>query len=227
MMNIMLTVTVLSTVVSIVLALVAWRVIRDERARLAARIAALADDIHADPDDDRSSPVPIHDLFGTAPTMRGTHSGAIAGVGALVLAAAVAIVVLSGRHQPAAATGREAPAQAAARPVAAKPVPKGEPLPLELVALGHERADDRLTVRGLIRNPARGSEFSHVTAVVLVFNQQGGFVTSGRAAIEAQSLEPGAEVPFVVIVPGAADVGRYRVSFRTDDRVIPHIDRRS
>src|SRR3954452_16980060 len=98
MMNIMLTVTVLSTVVSIVLAVVAWRVIRDERERSAARIAALADDIHADPETDRSSPVPVHDLFGAAPTTHASHSGAIAGVGALVLAAAVAIVVLSGRH---------------------------------------------------------------------------------------------------------------------------------
>ena len=46
-------------------------------------------------------------------------------------------------------------------------------------------------------------------------------------AEEVVPEEYGGESPFVVTVPGAADVGRYRVSFRTDDRVVPHIDRRS
>jgi hypothetical protein len=60
-----------------------------------------------------------------------------------------------------------------------------------------------------------------------MFNQNGAFVTSGRATVDASALEPGAEAPFVVTVPGAADVGRYRVSFRTDDHVVPHVDKRS
>jgi hypothetical protein len=30
----------------------------------------------------------------------------------------------------------------------------------------------------------------------------------------------------VITIPGMADVGRYRVSFRTDDGVVPHVDRR-
>src|SRR5438105_1460359 len=49
-------------------------------------------------------------------------------------------------------------------------------------------------------------------------------VTSGRATID--SLAPGTESPFAVTIPHASDVGRYRVSFRTDDRIVPHIDRR-
>jgi hypothetical protein len=202
---------------------VAWRVVRGERLRSEARVAALADDIHGDPDADRA-PVAVNDLFRTAPQTSGSHAGAIVGIAALIASAAIAVVLFSGWTQPAASTSVEAPEVHSAVKSSA---PHGEAPPLELVALGHERADDQLTVRGLIRNPARGSELAHLTAVVLVFNQQGGFVTSGRAAVDSQRLEPGAEVPFVVTVPGASDVGRYRVSFRTEDRVVPHIDRRS
>jgi hypothetical protein len=44
--------------------------------------------------------------------------------------------------------------------------------------------------------------------------------------VQSSSLRPGGETTFVVTVPGAGDVGRYRVSFRTDDRIVPHVDRR-
>ena len=39
--------------------------------------------------------------------------------------------------------------------------------PLELVALGHERAADRLTVRGAVRNPSN-TGMDRLTAVVLL-----------------------------------------------------------
>ena len=59
-------------------------------------------------------------------------------------------------------------------------------------------------------------------------------IVPAAAALLAVSLHgqqtpprgPGGESRFVVSVPSAADVGRYRVSFRTDDRVVPHVDRR-
>jgi hypothetical protein len=94
------------------------------------------------------------------------------------------------------------------------------------MTLGHERDADTLTVRGMLRNPASGRELTQLTAVVLLFNHEGGFVASGRAAVQAPTLEPGAETTFVITIPGVADVGRYRVSFRTTDRVVPHVDRR-
>ena len=67
-----------------------------------------------------------------------------------------------------------------------------------------------------------------LTAVVFLFDKQGGFISSGRAAVAAAALAPGAEAPFVISIsiPGVNNVGRYRVSFRTEDRVVPHIDRR-
>jgi hypothetical protein len=62
---------------------------------------------------------------------------------------------------------------------------------------------------------------------VTLFGRDGGFLASGRSAIESSALGPGVESTFAVTVAGADDVGRYRVSFRTDDRVVPHVDRRS
>jgi hypothetical protein len=51
-------------------------------------------------------------------------------------------------------------------------------------------------------------------------------LTSGHAAIDGPALEPGAESTFAVTLPATGDVGRYRVSFRTGDRLMSHVDRR-
>jgi hypothetical protein len=98
--------------------------------------------------------------------------------------------------------------------------------PLELVALGHERDGERLIVRGVIRTAPAGAAFDQVTAVVFAFNADGGFVTSARAALDVGSLRSAGEATFVVTVPDAASAGRYRVSFRSGDRIVPHVDRR-
>ena len=66
-----------------------------------------------------------------------------------------------------------------------------------------------------------------LAVVVFAFQADGGFLTSARAIIEPLALKPGGESTFVVTVRGAAGVGRYRVSFRSDDRVVPHIDTRA
>jgi hypothetical protein len=142
----------------------------------------------------------------------------VLGIGTLAVgtAAALAILLSAGPRSVAHDKGT-GPALAAA------PLPA--PVPLELVALGHERDGDRLTVRGVVRNPAGGTAIDGVTAVVFLFNRDGGFLASGRMPVQS-TLPPGGETTFVVTVPGAGDVGRYRVSFRTDDRIVPHVDRR-
>ena len=100
-------------------------------------------------------------------------------------------------------------------------------LPLQLIALGHEREADSLVVRGVLRNPSNGAEVDALTAVVMLFNHDGGLIGSGRAAVEASKLLPGGETAFVVTVPGAGNVERYRVSFRNNEHVVPHVDQRS
>ena len=54
-----------------------------------------------------------------------------------------------------------------------------------------------------------------------------GLLGNGGSAIDLPALGPGAESAFAVIVGHAATVGRYRVSFKTGNRVVPHVDRRN
>src|SRR5262249_37642129 len=98
------------------------------------------------------------------------------------------------------------------------------PAPLELVALGHERDGDRLVVRGVVRRGATGRSPDGVPAVVFAFNADGGFVTSARAALDADALRSAGETAFAVSVPDAASASRYRVSFRSGDHIVPHVD---
>jgi len=99
--------------------------------------------------------------------------------------------------------------------------------PLELVSMRHQREGTTLTVSGLVHNPTAGTAVNGVTAVVFAFDRNGGFVASGRAPLEFASLAPGDESPFVVAVPNVSDVARYRVSFRTGQGIVRHVDRRS
>jgi len=99
-------------------------------------------------------------------------------------------------------------------------------LPLELVSLRQAREGKTLTVSGMVRNPSGATDRRQVAAVVFLFDRKGSFVASGRAPLDYQALAPGDESPFVITVPGAADVSRYRVSFREGDDVLPHVDRR-
>lgn len=223
-MNVMLIVMIAVITVAAVMALFAWRVVRDDRRRSEARIAALAADIEAGvrpPGPDvvlRDIPIPSLFAESGARTPRRALTTMI-GAGALVIGGAAAMLIMGPTGaDPAAAT------QPVQRPVASTAV--HEPTPLELLALTHERENDRLVVRGTVRNPGRGAVPVHLAAVVLLFNGDGGFITSGRADMNTAGLTPGGTTPFVVTVPNAEGVGRYRVSFRSDDRVVPHVDRR-
>jgi len=62
--------------------------------------------------------------------------------------------------------------------------------------------------------------------VVFLFDQQGAFVTSAKIEVDFLKLGAGDESPFVVSLDAPTSVTRYRVSFRTDEGVLPHIDRR-
>jgi len=235
----LLLVTIISLLLTVIMSVIAWRAAHEEKRRTEARIAALAAEIHdggrphvfrrPEPDLDlrRSidSPLPLSPsgLFENgAPAPASPRLATVVGIGVLVFGALAAVAIVLGTGSSAATARVEAPtAEHAIRPAAAE-----SPVPLELLALGHERDGDRLTVRGIVRNPSVGREVDRVTAVVFLYDRNGGFLTSGRAAIESPSLAPGGESTFVVVVPGASDVGRYRVSFRTEDRVVPHVDRR-
>ena len=225
----LLLVTIVSLLLAVIMSVVAWRVAHEERRRSAARVAALAADIHGDlelrPGTAAAAGSAGGNLFaaaGTAPG--GTRFAVMMAVGVLVFAAVGALMVLF--SEPSSASSVAAASTPNAAVVSTEETAPAAPVPLELLALGHQREGDRLTVRGVVRNPLSGTAIDGVTAVVFLFNRDGGFVASGRAAIELPALRPGGESTFVVTVPDAANVGRYRVSFRTDDRIVPHVDRR-
>ncbi|HEV8211406.1 MAG TPA: hypothetical protein VGP77_14850 [Vicinamibacterales bacterium] len=251
-MTFLLIVTVASMLLAAMMSIVAWRLARDEGRRSDARVAALSAEIHAtepstgrafsdpsvgralsDPPQSRvrkdpaysshdpayrgdlSDPELTYSTLFTAPKPRsGARPLATLLVGILTVGAVAAMAVVLPRILTRAA--RVAP------PAAALP----SPLPLELVALGHERVGDQLTVRGVVRNPSTGTAIDRLTAVVFVVAPDGEYLATGRSAVEAPALQPGREATFAVTVPGAGDVSRYRVSFRAGDRLVPHLDRR-
>ena len=267
---VLLTVTLLSLAIAIGTSVLAWRVMRNERLRSEARIAALAADLAgveehrsiredrlpapavapqavravaadlrmadlqvraAEPDREPFAASSLHDdavatshgMF--APRERGrSFFRAAAGVGAAALIVAVIIgtLVMTSESKPSASA-----VPASEPPAAAQAAATAAPNPLELIALGHEREADRLTVRGVVRGSAPAGEKGPLTAVVLLFNREGTFIASGRAEIQPAAADPAAERTFVVTVPSAGDVGRYRVSFRSEDHIVPHVDRRA
>jgi len=248
---ILLGITIVSLVIALVMSVAAWRLTRDAKKRSAARVAALS--LAANLDDQPSalasfptrkvvgspamkapwsSPaaeLPLNELRGepvrsTEPSV--SHASGFLGATelerdngsrqkTLAFAAVVLFAVLSGGLVWL-MSGPEGSSAAAVGPNS----------PLELVSLSHQRHNDKLAVSGLVRNPAAGEPIQKLSAVVFLFDRMGTFVTSSRADVDFLKLGAGDESPFVVLLDAPATVSRYRVSFRTDDGVVPHIDRR-
>jgi hypothetical protein len=300
--------TVLSTIVAVVMSVVAWRLSREERARASARVAALAA-AAAEPDESsvtvaeraplrapaavpalaaesiamferelplravatasstsrgqgetapssprrsyadttpasplrahgETSPSPIRGFGETdyaserrgsdadpaiGDTFLGTAESRTASNGrqrVLVFAAAVLLVVLGGGAYVTLSNSDSGTSHTSAAPAATN-------APLELISLRQERKGARLTLSGLVRNPAAGVPIDDLAAVVFLFDGQGGFISSARVGVDFRRLGPGDESPFVITVDAPPNVARYRVSFRTDAGIVAHVDRRN
>jgi len=98
--------------------------------------------------------------------------------------------------------------------------------PLELVALESARDGDRVTIHGMVRNPAAGSRVQHLEAVVFLFDRRGMYVGTTHAFIAQDVLAPGTESLFEIPLASGRQVSLYRVSFRMSTAPVPHIDRR-
>jgi len=99
--------------------------------------------------------------------------------------------------------------------------------PLELLSLRHTRQADMLTITGLVRNPDGALPMKDIAAVSFLFDREGSFVASGRAPLDFRTLSAGDESPFVITIPVSGTIGRYRVSFRgASGAMAPHIDKR-
>ena len=99
--------------------------------------------------------------------------------------------------------------------------------PLELVALGHARETNALTITGTVRNPASGVKVEGLTAVISLLDRGGTLVSTRDVPLDYRALGPGEEAPFKVSIPDPGSIARYRVSFRAGTDVVPHVDRRT
>jgi len=215
----LLALTVASTLLAAAMTVVAWRASREERRRSGARVAALAQEIHGNADPPLELDLQAPGIFAPrTPIAAGSRLGlalAAAALGVAAFAAAAVILSREGTNQ-AAGVSQVAPERAASIAAA----------PLELAALGHERDGKMLTVHGVVRNPTGGAALRQLAAVVFVFDRDGAFLASNRAPIDQPSLDPGGQSTFAVSIQSSGEIGRYRVSFRIDDRIVPHVDTR-
>ena len=241
----LIAITVVSLGVALAMGVVAWRASNEERRRAAARVAALSAAAHADePVAAAWAPVPPAPAAAPWRPAAPVHGGPLDAFASEAAAPVVAVHTgFLGADPPAReSAGRQRGLAAAAAVLAvlvgtfafvrlgsdagADETPGKEAAPLELLSLRHEREGAMLSVAGLVRNPPAASSVERVSAVVFLFDQQGTFVTSARAPIDFVKLTSGDESPFVVKVQAPQSVARYRVSFRTDDGTLAHVDRR-
>ena len=174
---------------------VTWRLLREERRRSAARLAALAAELGERPSASAEPVASPTDLFQIRSDERGERTRRLAGFGVagVVVVAIVSVVLLFPTGQP-------------------EVVPEEPRLPVELVALRHERQDGMLAISGTVRNPRNGPAGRQLTVMALALDDHGGVISTGRAPIELDSSAAGTESTFAVSLP-AEDATRYRISF--------------
>jgi hypothetical protein len=192
--------------------------LRAEPARIPRSSAAVAPALVDDVQPRAVQPAPAN-LFAAPAEPARPRIAAVVAIGVLVVGTAAALAVILSAGSRATVGGDRRPAAAATHPQPAA-------LPLELLALRHERDGKRLTVRGVVRNPDGAAPQQELAASVVVFGPDGRTVATGRARVSGSALAPGASAPFVVEVADAGDVARYRVSFRNDRGIVEHVDKR-
>jgi hypothetical protein len=219
-----LVITIVSTIAALAFAWLAWRVRARERRRSEARVALLSRAIH-EGNDFAYEMQPGHEVETSHSLFAPEHSTAAKGAPVIKLAVVVAmsvvllvVVAMGNRGTTEDGTDETTTASAESNPQAAL---------LELVSMRHDREGKALKVTGLVRNPREGTKVTRVTAVVFAFDRAGAFVANGSAGLDFTTLDPGDESPFVVTITGAGDIGRYRVSFRTEAGTLRHVDRRA
>lgn len=247
-------VVVFSLAVALTMTLVTWRLVREERRRSAARVAALmAERSHSSPAEvTLASDWRRVSSVARAETERSPHvtpeprhaGDRTAGVPRTPLDESVQTAQDLFTPMSPHPSGLGYVAMAAATVLVAvgigvawrtlsgpevapvQPV-EAEVLPLELLSLTYSRSNDLMAISGSVRNPEVGEEIRRVTAVAVLFDRASELVNTGSAPLDFTTLAPGEESPFVITVPATRAVARYRISFRReDDSVMPHVDRR-
>ena len=97
---------------------------------------------------------------------------------------------------------------------------------IELVSMRHAMDGETLIVSGLVRNPT-ATTTPALSAVVSVVSRDGRVIAHGESQLDPTVLGPGKETTFRVTVPQVGDPGRYRLAFVNGSQIVPHVDRRS
>ena len=214
-------ITAISLVLAVAMGVIVFRLLREERQRSDARVAALAAAAAVD-----DPPLRLREPAAAAAAPRLRHDSPSSELFAqpsaespwlrrIAVAAAVAAAVTVAGYGLT-RLGAPAPPAAAQR------------APLELLALRHTVDADGLTISGTVQNPRTGAPVGQIEATVLLFDAAGAVLATARGSVDYATLAPGDESPFVLRVPVKAAVSRYRVGFRgPDGHVLAHVDRRA
>lgn len=246
----LVTITLLALVTTLVMAGVAWMLMREERRRFDARVSMLAAGLDA-PDSPHLAARRHQDWRGDESVgMSGDPLAAFPSQRAAVAASGVAVpgmfgttagaaTDIKGRLLPALVTGAilmsaclavvlllsSIPAASAPAAVA-RAIAADQSQPLELLQVESLASPGRIQLSGVVRNPTGGSELVAVTAVASFFAADGRFVGSSRFTLPGP-LRASQEAPFSIVGDVMGTVARYRVSFRgAHDAPLSHVDRR-
>lgn len=250
--TVLLVITLISAATAIVAVASAWRLRRHDRERSEARVAALASaaETHGardggwtavsgewqwnpEPSQPQHAPpesgpiasfkprVPAVEIQPATGAFFGTVERESPSSSRLPIFAAAALLVILGGALVFLNTNTSDSSDSAAT---VAPVSHTEPL--ELVALGHARETNALTISGTVRNPSNGAKVEGLTAVISLLDRSGALVSTKDVPLDYRALKPGEEAPFKVSIPDPGSIARYRVSFRAGTDVVPHVDRR-
>ncbi len=230
----LVTVTVLSMGMAAALSVIVWRLLRDERRRSEARVVALATatrpqpkaaprgdaphDLRLRPE---ATPVVTGAMFAEPPRPSpwGNRLAVMACIALFATSVVLVAMTVASPRDAGSATRPTGPGVAAG--------PQTADGGLELLSLRDAHQNGTLTITGLVHNPRGAGLLTRVTVTAYAFDDKGAFLASGRALLDVTTLAPGDDSPFVVTVPVADGVARYRIGFRSEDgRVIGHVDRR-
>ena len=221
-------VTVLALLMTIAMGVVTSRLVKGERRRSAARLAALATELKRQSSDDPPRPTPATqppelpadpatgprtELFGARVELAdggGSRVARIAAAG-LIMAVTVSIIATALITRPPDGGAADA-AEAGAL--------------VELTALTHRQQGGSLAISGTVRNPLGGSDQERLSVLATAFDDDGFVVASGRAPLTIERLPPGTESGFAVSLQ-TDHARRFRISFVVDDATVPHRDRRT
>jgi len=249
--TVLLVITLISAATAIVAVASAWRLRRHDRERSDARVAALASaaETHgagdggwtavsgewqwnpepSHPQHALSESGPIANFKPRVPAVEtppatgaffGTVEREVPSSSRLPMFAAAALLVMLGGALAFLNTSDSSDNVATVAPVS-------HTEPLELVALGHARVTNVLTISGTVRNPSSGAKVEGLTAVISLLDRSGALVSTKDVPLDYRALKPGEEAPFKVSIPDPGSIARYRVSFRAGTDVVPHVDRRT